>query len=174
MKIDAYKAAHFNRGDAYSFQGKFDQAIRDYGDAIQLQPKSAAVYLSRAYAYVYTARYSLAVRDYEFAIDLLPLDDVAYNDLAWLLATAPSPAVRDGARAVTLAQRAVQLNNTASNVDTLASAYARDGQFEDAALAQESAIALLLAEGGALYLLDGYQVRLRMFHARQPYDESMQ
>lgn len=169
MNIDAYKAAHFRRGDAYSFQGRFDQAIRDYGDAIQLRPKSPGVFLNRAYAFTYTAQYSRAVRDYETSIRLNPLADAAYNDLAWLLATAPDAAIHDGVRAVSLARWAIKLNNSAANIDTLAAAYARSGRYNEAAVTQEQAIVAHRANDGAGHILDSYQERLEMFRAGRPY-----
>ena len=58
----------------------------------------------------------------------------AQNDLAWLLATCPDNSVRNGQKAVELAQQAVQLSNGRSPeiLDTLAAAYAEAGRFHEA------------------------------------------
>jgi tetratricopeptide (TPR) repeat protein len=61
---------YFNRANAYSDLNKFDQAIRDYDEAIHLDPKGADLYLNRGLAYANKANYGQAVRDFNEAIDL--------------------------------------------------------------------------------------------------------
>jgi hypothetical protein len=65
----------------------------------------------------------------------------ALNNLAWLLATAPDDQVRDGSRAVELAERACQLTGWKHPVlmGTLAAAYAEAGRFDDAVKMAERA-----------------------------------
>ena len=58
----------------------------------------------------------------------------ATNRLAWLLATCPIQRVCNGALALQLAQSAVEEERTPTNLDSLAAAYARTGEF-DAAIA---------------------------------------
>ncbi|WP_051327519.1 tetratricopeptide repeat protein [Desulfatibacillum aliphaticivorans] len=65
-----------------------------------------------------------------------------YNDLAWAYATYPGDDVRDGAKAVEYAEKAVNLDRHAIYLDTLAAAYAEAGNFEKAVAAQEEAIAI--------------------------------
>ena len=71
------------------------------------------------------------------------------NNLAVLLATAPDDAVRDGAEAVRLAERANALTEQQNPVmlTTLAAAYAEAGRFEDAIRTAEQATKLALAAG---------------------------
>jgi TPR repeat protein len=56
----------------------------------------------------------------------------AQNRLAWLMATCPIQEVCNGQGAVELALKAVAQVNSSSNLDTLAAAYARVGQFDKA------------------------------------------
>ncbi len=56
----------------------------------------------------------------------------AANRLAWLLATCPTKDVCNGDLAVDLAKTAVSEKKTASNLDSLAAAYARVGEFDKA------------------------------------------
>ena len=63
------------------------------------------------------------------------------NNAAWLYATASDESLRNGAEAVRLALRADELlPNLTTTLDTLAAAYARNGQFEEAIAAEEKAI----------------------------------
>ncbi len=68
-------------------------------------------------------------------------------ELAWLLATAPSGAVRDGAAAVGFAEKACRLTDQKdySALESLAAAYAETGRFNQAATTLESAIKLASA-----------------------------
>ena len=71
---------------------------------------------------------------FEHALDLLPdgrASRYLMTRVAWLLATSPDDAVRDGAKAVTLAERAVALTSRrdASALDALGAVYAETGRF---------------------------------------------
>jgi len=67
------------------------------------------------------------------------------NGLSWLLATCGDPAIRDAARAVNLAKRAVEMTKgkDPNALDTLAAAYAEAGQFSAAVKAEQEAMDLL-------------------------------
>ena len=56
----------------------------------------------------------------------------AANNLAWLLATAADPALRDPQEAIRLVEADAQGAEAAWLLDTLAAAYAADGRFEEA------------------------------------------
>ena len=76
------------------------------------------------------------------------------NNLAWLLATCPDDNVRNGRRAVTLAEKAVELTErkNATYLDTLAAAYAEARRFDDAVRVQQEALTdrrLVLDDGNA-------------------------
>lgn len=66
-----------------------------------------------------------------------------HNGLAWVLATTRYDQLRDGATAVSEANRAITLARTASTLDTLAAAYAESGDLEKAVATQRDAIAAL-------------------------------
>ena len=68
-----------------------------------------------------------AISEYEQALNIAPEDSAALNNLAWILATSSDASMRDGARAVTLATRAVQVSGgrNPSFVRTLAAAQRR-------------------------------------------------
>jgi TPR repeat protein len=103
--------------------------------------------------------------------DLLPV-----NSLAWALATCKDPETRDGAFAVYFAERAAAASGRkdAGVLDTLACAYAENGQFAEAVKVQKEAIALLqsgMRTFDRLHTLDDYTSHLQLFEAKLPYHQ---
>lgn len=111
--------------------------------------------------------YGAAVKDYERGYPALKDDADFMNRYAWLLATCPQDDVRDGAKAITLAQRAVELTDgkEAGFVDTLAAAYAETGDFAEAVKWQARAVALAPDE-------QELAAHLRLYQAGRPYHEA--
>ena len=100
------------------------------------------------------------------------------NDYAWLLATSPEAKDRDGREAVRLAERAVRQRRDCNTLDTLAAAYAEDGQFEKAAEAQKESIQKIKnldeetrKEWGKLATLEEAGMRLRLYQEGIPFWE---
>ena len=89
------------------------------------------------------------------------------NGLAWFLAVHPREEVRDGAKAVKYATEACELTNWQDGmwIDTLAAAYARIGQFEEAIKWQNEAIRLI----GNIDA--GFQERLELYKSGKPYHD---
>ncbi|MBD3872343.1 MAG: hypothetical protein IFK91_05415 [Acidobacteria bacterium] len=69
------------------------------------------------------------------------------HDLARLLASADDPEVRDGERALDLAQRTLRAGTTPSRVETLAMASAEAGLFVDAVRLQRRVIQMVTLDG---------------------------
>jgi tetratricopeptide (TPR) repeat protein len=65
-----------------------------------------------------------------------------HNELAWLLATCPDAAVRDGAKAVALARKAVELEPKGEYWNTLGVAHYRAGNFKEGVAALETSMKL--------------------------------
>jgi serine/threonine protein kinase len=92
------------------------------------------------------------------------------NELAWLLATSVDPKLRNGAKAVSLAEMAVSTTQRArpDYLDTLAAAYAENGEFAKAADTQIQASALLQDEATK----KDFDSRLQLYKSRHPYRET--
>jgi predicted Zn-dependent protease len=84
-------------------------------------------------------RHGEAIGDYERALAINPKSGGSHNNLAWLLATTPDPALRDGPRALRHAHAALKLGRTAAWLDTLAAAHAECGDFKAAVRAEVEA-----------------------------------
>ena len=69
-----------NRGHAYSAKGEHDKAIKDYTEAIQLDPDYSEAYYNRGNAYFGKGEHDKAIKDYTEAIRLDPDYSEAYLD----------------------------------------------------------------------------------------------
>ena len=129
LEPDSIPTILFNRGDAYRAKRQYDRAIEDYNQAIRLRPDDAGAFNNRGSIYEARGRNDFALQDYEEAIRLKPDHANALNNLAWLYATDKDAQFRDGKRAVTLANKAVSLTDSAITRQILAAAQAENGQF---------------------------------------------
>ncbi len=94
-------------------------------------------------------RVEQAIQHYRNALDADSGNPVALNNLAWILAAAGKPELRNGEEAVRLAAKAVDLTQSRYPVfiGTLAAAYAQAGQFREAVDTACIAEALALVTG---------------------------
>jgi tetratricopeptide (TPR) repeat protein len=129
-----------------------DEALKEMDTSISLARKSnvspnllAELYVSKARSCIDYGRNGEAKKSLEQALRLQPNDPSTLNDLAWLLATSRDSRIRDGRKAVNLAQRACKLSEwkNAFSIDTLAAAFATAGDFSDAVKYQQLAISRL-------------------------------
>jgi len=160
------------RGQGYIMIGQFDKAISDYTKAIELNPMDADYYVTRGSLYFGIGQNDKAIADYTKAVEINPKASYAYNFKAWLLATCRDAEYRNGAEAVELAKKAVELNPEGYILDTLAAAYAEVGKFEDAITIQEKVIELVKREGKSNPLIDRFIERLKSYKAHKPWRES--
>jgi tetratricopeptide (TPR) repeat protein len=166
------RSAYFGRGMAYQSQKEYDRAIADLSQALALDPQDAFAYEIRARAYLGKKEYQKALSDLRRVVDLEPNDADSYNSLAWLLGTCPDPAIRDGKKAIALARKACELTEykSASSLDTLAAAYAEDGQFTEAVRWQKQALVTAQSERSASQREQSLR-RLRLYEQQRPYWE---
>jgi tetratricopeptide (TPR) repeat protein len=143
-----YADAYFNLGTVLFKQGRLDEAIAQWQKALEIRPRDAEAHRNVAGALRKKGNVKEAILEYEQALSMAPEDSVALNNLAWILATCSDASIRDGARAVMLAMKAVQASGgkDPSFVRTLAAARAETGQFTEAAATAEAAKALADAQ----------------------------
>ena len=113
------------------------------------------------------------IEQWEISLQLNSDDGNALNNLAWVLATYPAEAIRDGKRAVELAMKATTLpgGEVPIVLRTLAAAYAESGDFSRAINTAQHAIDLATAQNNTS-LLATLRHEIELYQARTPYRES--
>jgi tetratricopeptide (TPR) repeat protein len=169
--------ANNNLGLAFFIQGKNDEAISQYQEAISLKPDYVEAHFNLGNALLNQGRNDEAAGEFQEVARLKPDDadahnTIALNNLAWRLATSPDAKVRDGALAVTLAERLCQQTRyrVTIAVGTLAAAYAEAGRYDEAVATGQKACALA-SQLGEADLLKRNQELIALYQARQPYHE---
>jgi tetratricopeptide (TPR) repeat protein len=159
-------------GAALVAQGQTDEAIRQFEQVVELNSQNV------------TAQYRLGLLEYEAgqaesalshlsqAIKLEPGNAPLLRQTAWILATCPEEQIRDGDRAVELAQKAIKLASSEDprDFDVLAAAYAEKGDFAAAVKAARQASTLALTQD-KLELTAEITARMRLYRDGQPFRE---
>ncbi len=98
---------------------------------------------------------------------------MAINNLAWLYSTSPNPSLRNGKRAVEIMQPLIKKSPESSVLlDTLAAAYAENGEFEQAISNQQKAVDNL-KEKISQSVRQGYLDRLASYQQSKPWREAL-
>ncbi len=110
-----------------------------------------------------------AVSHFRQALETKPDYAEAWNNLAWIFATAEEPGLRDAPKAIELAQKACALTDysDASNLDTLAVAFAAASRFTEAAQYAEKALGLAISNDDA-NLIDEISPKLARYKCGKP------
>lgn len=172
-----------NMGYAMLSKGDPTGAVESLEKAIDLRPDSATYTQNLAYARLALGDEKGAVAAFEQTLALDPGRAAAANRLAWILATSTDDTLRDGPRAVGLAERACERvgDPGAAYLDVLAAAYAEAGRFDDAVATAKQALDLarqraLSATGpdqvARKEQADEIEARLRLYESGKPCRES--
>jgi tetratricopeptide (TPR) repeat protein len=129
-----YGDPYLNLGNALFQQGRIEDAITQWQQAHATESKDARFHTALADAFLKARLLKDAIAEYEYAAQISPQDPLPRNNLAWFLATSSDASIRDGNRAMELANQAVRLSDgkDPTYLRTLAAAYAETGQFAEA------------------------------------------
>jgi len=169
----ASKRAYFGLGGVSVRKGKQEEAIKLFETALKLDPTYGPAHNGIASALHRQGRLAEAIAEYERAIYLRPESAGILSNLAWMLATCSDPSLRDGHRALALAQRADRLSGGANPriLRSLAAAYAEVNQFGQAAKTARHALDLWLQDGESSFT-GALRREISLFDAGRPYHES--
>lgn len=145
----AFVEARLGAAELLEQQGQAQDALDHYRAAAQANPRLAVAHAKAGLLLARLGRAGEALDAYRQALRIEPDYLAVLNNLAWMLATSPETAARDGPEAVRLASRACELtrHREATLVGTLAAAQAECGRFEEAQASARKAIALAEASG---------------------------
>ena len=119
-----FAPAYSTRAGIHVREGRYEEARRDIDQALTLRPDHVGDLHNRAVVWTALERYDRAIEDYEAVLLREPGSAGTRNNLAWVLATARDPRLRDGPRAVACARDAVRSERQPAWLDTLAAAHA--------------------------------------------------
>lgn len=168
-----YVDAYSNRCLTWIRREHYDQAVADCSQALGINPRSAKSLYNRGFARDRQGDPAGALGDYVQALTVNPDYIEVYNNIAWILATSPDRRLRDGRRAVALAEKAAAHTPDVNFMDTLAAAYAEAGRYDEA-VAMENRIISMLAAAGAARELGPHVERLSLFEEERPYRDPVQ
>jgi tetratricopeptide (TPR) repeat protein len=154
----------------YVFEKQFTEALSHYERALHLSPRYWRAHHFTGFCLAKMGRLSEATHHFQLAVRYCDKPDAAaWNDLAWMLAVAQDPSVRDVPQAIRLAQQActVSTNKDPGALDTLAVAHSQAGDFDDAIKYTEQAIALVDIKH--TNLIAELERRITLYRSRQPY-----
>jgi tetratricopeptide (TPR) repeat protein len=165
-----YAVAYFNRGMGYLNLKEYDNAIEAFSMALENNNRHVGAMVHRGLAYEMRGTYGSALADYSKAIEIDPNGARAFNNRAWLLTTCPEESVRDAKMALADAKTAVRLTGGRNRdfADTLAAAFAANGDFKSAVDIQQRVIAATAKDDPLLELLN---LRLKQYQEGKPYRE---
>jgi tetratricopeptide (TPR) repeat protein len=164
--------SHYNIAKALRQKGQIDDAIAEYRKALEIRPDFPNAHNNLANALRQKGLIKEAVQHYEEALKSDTGSVLAQNNLAWLLATAADPSLRNGAKAVQLAEQATLATdgNDPLILHTLAAAYAENGQFPKAVAAAKEALQLA-DERGFASLAESLRNKIVLYQAGSAYHE---
>ena len=164
-----YADAYYNRGNVLFAKGRIDEAIADWEKTLQIQPNDADAHTGLGNALLQKSSLRDAIAHYEKALALAPQDPHSRNNMAWALATSSDASIRDGTRAVSLAQEAVELSGgkEPNFLRTLAAAYAENKRFAEAISVAKQGHAIASAQSNWA-LADKIRADIALYRRRTP------
>jgi tetratricopeptide (TPR) repeat protein len=159
-------------GVALAADGKAEEALPYLERAVEFEPQNAEAHFRLGLALYGRGHAQRAVAQLHEAVHLEPDSVPKLWQTAWILATSADPSVRDGARAVELAKRAIRISDghDVHSFDALAAGLAEINEFPAAVEAAEKAsmVALIGDDGG---LAEAIEQRAGLYRQGLPYRE---
>jgi len=148
--------------------GRLEEAAAQYAAAARLDPDDPGLRFGQGMALILGGRHGEARAALEAALPEVGDDLPLAHLLARLLATAPDPAVRDGARALELAGRVMEEAPSRDHAETLAMALAEAGDFQRAAEWQRRVLRRAEEQGAPAPALETIRARLARYERGEP------
>jgi tetratricopeptide (TPR) repeat protein len=168
----SFAEANYNLGNAMMLKGQPDKAGAYFQKALALDPDQAEAHNNLGSLLLQEGKVDEAITHFSRAVQLQPANASFQANLAWILATTPRAELRNGGRAVSLAEQANQLTGETNPVilRTLAASYAEAGRFSEAA---ETALRGLEGAHAEANTELGKNIRneIKLYQAHTPFHE---
>jgi tetratricopeptide (TPR) repeat protein len=174
LKINpGYAEAHNDLGNALLQLGRRDEAIEQFRRALEIQPDYGNAHFNLGNAFRESGRAQEAIGHYQKVLQIQPGYIEAENNLAYVLATCPQASLRDGAKALDLAQQADRASGgrNAIVLGTLATAFAENGKFTEALDAAQRALDLANSQSNPT-LADVLRSNIALYKTGRPFRDA--
>ena len=163
----AFVIARNNLAKVYLKQGRINEAIEHFNELIRHNEGTAEIYYNLAAALEKQKKYEDAIKYYAKSLELNPGDPAANKRMGITLLAAGK--AND---AIRYAQRACELtgDKDAECLETLASAFAAAGKFDEATRIAEKALKAARISGQENLVVE-IQKQMELYQAGQPYRE---
>jgi protein O-mannosyl-transferase len=143
--------AHENLAKALLQKGEVSEALIHYRKLLELQPDNIEVHNIVGTVLIQHGRIREGVEEWQKVLTIQPDNGNAMSNLAWVFATSPDDSLRDGAKAVQLAEEALHISGRRIPIifRTLAAAYAESGQFSKAIQTAQQGVELASSQGNS-------------------------
>ncbi len=171
LEIDpSYAETHNNLANAMAILGRFDEAIPHYQKALEIDRDHESIRQNLGLAAAQREEMRKTLAEKRELLRARPDDLALLNETAWMLATNPNASLRNGAEAVKLAQRAVQLTDAREPVvlGTLAAAYAEASRFPEAVQTARKALDLATQQNKQP-LVESIKAKISLYEAGTPF-----
>lgn len=170
LRLDPdFAQAHNNLANLLVREGEIDQALSHYESAVRIDPGFGEAYYNLGAVLAHERRYAEAIGVLEAGRREAPGHRGVARQLAWLLATCPDAALRDGQLATDLAEALAEATRFESPrvLETLAAAYAEVGRYTEATQFAARAVDLARLQGDTA-LADRIQAGVELYRAGRP------
>jgi Flp pilus assembly protein TadD, contains TPR repeats len=161
--------AHENLAKALLQKGQVSDALIHYRKLLELQPDNIEVHNIVGTVLVQQGRVGEGVEEWQKVLAIQPDNGNAMSNLAWVFATCPDDSLRDGAKAVQLAEQALRISARRIPIlfRTLAAAYAESGRFSEAIQTAQQGIELANSQGNT-GLVTELQGNIALYQEQRP------
>jgi tetratricopeptide (TPR) repeat protein len=165
--------AHENLAKALLKKGQVADALVHYRKLLELQPDNIEVHNIVGTVLIQQGRVGEGVEEWQKVLAIQPDNGNAMSNLAWVFATSPDESLRDGPKAVQLAEQALRISGRRIPIlfRTLAAAYAENGQFFEAVQTAQQGIELANNQGNS-GLATELQSNITLYEEHQPLRDS--
>ena len=162
-----YAEAHASLADALRRNGRIEDALPHYARVLAIDPGASQARFGYAMGLVRLGRWADARNWLTESVHMYPDQPGFPHALARILAAAPDAAVRDGGEALRITKQLLQVQRSATLLETVAMAQAELGRYDDAVVSEREAMRLArLANHTAP--ADSMHENLASYQRRQP------